>query len=118
AWHSSPEKYAKNLSKIIELLKDNGGKIVWANTTPIPENDPNRPEGDELIYNAAAAKVMKQHNIQTNDLHGVVTRWEGYAQWKQGNDVHFPGAVYSKLAQQVAAVITAHLELQKKPSKK
>lgn len=109
AWHSPPEKYAENLSKIITLLKTNGAKIIWANITPIPANAPNNPEGDELIYNAAAAKVMKKHNIPINDLHSVVTQWDGYAKWKKGNDVHFPGAVYSKLAENIAAKITDEL---------
>jgi hypothetical protein len=30
--------------------------------------------GDELIYNAAADKIMKKHGIPVNDLHGGVTR--------------------------------------------
>ena len=109
-WHSPPEKYAENLSKIVTLLKTNGARIIWANTTPIPANAPHNPEGDELIYNAAAAKVMKKHGIPINDLHGVVTKWDGYAEWKKGDDVHFPGAVYSKLAEQIAEAVIAQLE--------
>lgn len=109
-WHSPPVKYAEHLSKIITLLKTNGAKIIWANTTPIPANAPHNPEGDELIYNAAAAKVMKKHGIPINDLHSVVTQWEGFAEWKKGNDVHFPGAVYSKLAEKIAGVILAKLQ--------
>lgn len=110
AWYSPPDKYAENLSKIITLLKTNGARIIWANTTPIPANAPNNPEGDELIYNAAAAKVMKQHGIPINDLHGVVTGWDGYDEWKKGNDVHFNGGVYTMLAEQVAKGIQAELE--------
>ena len=68
------------------------------------------PEGDELIYNAAGRNVMKKNNIPINDLHSVVTKWDGYAEWKKGNDVHFSGAVYSKLAEQVAEKISAQLE--------
>jgi lysophospholipase L1-like esterase len=110
AWHSPPDKYAENLAKIVALLKTNGARIIWANTTPIPANAPHNPEGDELIYNAAAAKVMKKHGIPINDLHGVVTSWDGYAEWKKGDDVHFPGAVYSKLAEKIAVKILAELE--------
>jgi lysophospholipase L1-like esterase len=108
-WHSSPEKYAEHLSQIITLLKTNGAKIIWANTTPIPANAPHMPVGDDLIYNAAAEKVMKKNNIPINDLHGVVTNWDGYAKWEKGNDVHFPGAVYSKLAAKIAAKIADEL---------
>ena len=109
AWHSPPEQYAEHLSKIVALLKTNGAKIIWANTTPIPANAPHNPEGDELIYNAAAEKVMKKNNIPINDLHSVVTQWDGYAEWNNGDDVHFPGAVYAQLAERIAEVISAEL---------
>jgi len=110
-WYNPPQQYAEHLEKIVLLLKNNGARIIWANTTPIPDNDPDRPAGEDLIYNAAAEKVMKKHGIPINDLHGVITRWEGYAGWKNGNDVHFSGAVYSMLAKQVADTIARELTL-------
>lgn len=110
AWHNPVDQYAKDLEKIVTLLKKNGATIIWANTTPIPDGDDVRPKGDDLIYNAAAAKVMEKHGIPINDLHGVVTGWDGYAEWKKGDDVHFSGAVYAKLAEQIAAKIQAELE--------
>jgi acyl-CoA thioesterase-1 len=114
AWHSPPENYAENLSKIVALLKSNGARIIWANTTPIPANAPHMPEGDELIYNAAAERVMTQHGIPINDLHSVVTKWDGYAEWKKGDDVHFSGAVSSKLGEKVAAKIADELGIAEK----
>lgn len=93
----------------MKLLKSNGARVIWATTTPIPDNDPERPAGEELIYNAAAEKVMKDNGIPINDLHGVVTGWDGYAAWKKGNDVHFNGVVYGKLGVQFAAAIMAQL---------
>ncbi len=107
AWHNPVDQYAKDLTKIVTLLKTNGAKIIWANITPIPANAPHMPEGDELIYNAAAEKVMKENNIPINDLHSVVTSWDGYAEWRKGDDVHYSSAVYSKLAEQIAKTITA-----------
>jgi len=109
AWHNPVDQYAKDLTKIVSLLKKNGAKVIWATTTPIPDNDDNRPKGDEIIYNAAAEKVMKAHDIPINDLHSAVTKWDGYAKWKKGNNVHFNGGVYSKLAEQIAKKITAAL---------
>ena len=109
AWHSPPEKYAENLNKIVTLLKTSGARIIWATTTPIPANAPHNPEGDDLVYNAAAEKVMKEEGISINDLHRLVTKWDGYAEWKKGDDVHFPAAVYSKLAEQIAEKILAQL---------
>jgi len=109
AWYNPVDQYEKDLAKIVALLKTTGAKVIWANTTPIPVNDPYRSEGEELIYNAAAEKVMKKNNVPINDLHSVVTNWDGYAKWKQGNDVHFSAAVYRKLAEQVAEEIAKQL---------
>lgn len=102
AWHNPVDQYAKDLEKIVTLLKKNGAKVIWASTTPIPDNDDVRPKGDDLFYNTAAEKVMKKNNIPINDLHSAVTKWDGYAKWKKGDDVHFSGAVYAKLAKQIA----------------
>ncbi|MDG1363037.1 MAG: hypothetical protein P8Q54_06135, partial [Akkermansiaceae bacterium] len=52
----------------------------------------------------------KKHGIFINDLHSVVTQWDGYGEWKKGDDVHFPGAVYSKLAEKIVGVIQAKLQ--------
>jgi len=117
AWHNPVDQYAKDLTKIVTLLKSNGAKVIWASTTPIPANAPHNPEDDDLIYNAAAEKVMKENNIPINDLHSVVTSWDGYAEWRKGDDVHFSGAVYAKLAEQIAEVISAQLEPQENPAK-
>jgi lysophospholipase L1-like esterase len=114
AWHNPVDQYAKDLTKIVTLLKANGAKVIWASTTPIPANAPHMPEGDELLYNAAAEKVMKKNNIPINDLHSVVTKWDGYAKWKKGDNVHFNGAVYSKLAEQIAQAISAQLRQPKR----
>jgi lysophospholipase L1-like esterase len=114
AWHNPVDQYARDLEKIVTLLKQNGARIIWANTTPIPDGDDVRPKGDDHMYNAAAAKVMEKHGIPINDLHGVVTGWDGYAEWTKGNDVHFPGGVYAMLAEQVAEAILAELEDSKK----
>jgi len=109
AWHNPVKQYEKDLAKIVALLKTNGAEVIWASTTPIPANDAHRPVGDELVYNAAAERVMKANHIPINDLHSVITNWDGYAEWKKGNDVHFRGAVYTMLAKQIAKEIAKHL---------
>jgi len=118
AWHNPVEQYEKDLEKIVALLKANGAKIIWSNTTPIPDNDPNRPKGDELIYNAAAERVMRKNNIPINDLHSVAKNSDGYDEWRKGKDVHVSASVSNKLAEQIATVISEQLELQEKPGKK
>ncbi len=67
------------------------------------------PKGDDVIYNAAAEKVMRKNNIPINDLQSVVKNWDGYDDWRKGTDVHFGGDVYAKLAEQIASVISEQL---------
>lgn len=108
AWHNPVDQYEKDLETIVTLLKKNGAKIIWSNITPIPANCPHNPEGDEIVYNAAAEKVMKKHGILVNDLHSVVKGWDGYEKFMKGNDVHCGGA-YKKLAKKIAEAITEQL---------
>ena len=110
SWYNPPENYAEDLTKIVELLKDNCKKIIWANTTPIPLNDPTRPVGDDLIYNNAAEKVMAKYNIPINDLHSVITDWQGFDEWRKGDDVHFSDEVSFTLAEQVMKVMLSLLD--------
>jgi len=58
---------------------------------------------------------MKQYNIPIIDLRNVVTQWDGYEKWKQGDDVHFSSAVYTMLANQIAEVVSSQLESQADP---
>ena len=93
----------------MKLLKTNGAKIIWSHTTPIPANCPHNPEGDEIIYNAAAAKVMEKYDITINDLHSVVKSWDGYEKFMKTDDVHCGGA-YNILAKKIAEKVIAQLE--------
>ncbi|MBT6957145.1 MAG: SGNH/GDSL hydrolase family protein, partial [Opitutae bacterium] len=45
--------------------------LVWRNTTPIPSGSKGRYVGDSVKYNEAAARVMKKHNVPTQDLFTV-----------------------------------------------
>ena len=69
---SSLETYEKNLRDIIQYLKSNypKAKLIFATTTPVPEGEPGRVEGDELKYNEVALKVMQDYpEVIVNDLH-------------------------------------------------
>ena len=60
------ETYKKNLRTIVKLLKKTNAKLIWASTTPVPENankgsswgEPTN--ADVLKYNAAAAQIMQK----------------------------------------------------------
>lgn len=65
--------YAKNLDALVKRLRTTGAALVWVSTTPIQSSsngifDP----GSEVEYNAIAARVMKDHDVEVNDLHAFV----------------------------------------------
>jgi len=105
----TPEQYRANLEKIVGRLEATGAKLIWASTTPVPEGEPGRKVGDDVIYNRVAAEVMAGHRIPINDLHALMlpvmkemTRAPG--------DVHFTKEGSLRLAKQVVAAIEAQLD--------
>ena len=59
----------------------------------------------------AAARVMKAAGVQVNDLHALCV--PNLASWQKPRDVHFTAAGSAKLAERVAAEISAALEAKK-----
>jgi len=107
-----PEKYEKNLETIVLRLKKTGAKIIFANTTLVPEGEAGRKVGDDIRYNEVAAKVMARHGIPVNDLHALTTTVPAELFVKPG-DVHFKPVGSQKLAEQVSAVIVEQIQLPK-----
>jgi hypothetical protein len=97
------EEYAANLEKILTKLEATGAKIIWGNTTWVPEGDAGRVPGDEVRFNTAAAAVMAKHNIPINDLHALTRTWAG--KFSKPGDVHYNAAGNALLGKQVAAAI-------------
>lgn len=106
---ATPEQYRKSLEQAVAILKKSGARLVWCNTTPVPDGEAGRKKGDDLIYNAIAAEVMKDNGIVINDLHSHALKVLPEIQTKQG-DVHFNGKGNKHLASKVAAVILEQLE--------
>jgi len=96
------ERYEKNLRAIVAKLKATGAKLIWTSTTPVPEGCEGRVTGDEVKYNAAAARVMKEEGIPTDDLYALVKAKPELALPK---NVHFSVSGSKVLAEQVAAEI-------------
>lgn len=105
----SQEDYEKNLETLIARLKQTGAKLIWAHTTLVPEGEVGRFVGDEVKYNAVAARVMQRHGIPINDLHTLSAAFPPEMFVGPG-DVHFTGEGAAKLAEQVAEHITSRLE--------
>lgn len=99
--------YEKNLAQLVERLKKTGAKLIFANTTPVPEGANGRVPGIEKQYNEAAARVMKAADVKVNDLHALCV--PNLAEWQNPRDVHFKQVGSAKLASKVADEIAAAL---------
>jgi len=97
-------QYEKNLLKLVQILKETGAQLVWATTTPVPENEIGRFKGDEIKYNAVAKKIMKENGIMINDLYSYALQRITEIQIP-GGDVHFIKEGYEYLAKKVAKVV-------------
>jgi len=103
------KQYKKNLEAIVEKLQTSGAKLVFATTTPYPDEvgGPLRDPGMPEKYNKAALKIMKKKSIVVNDLFAyVLPRME---EWQRPNNVHFTEAGSRALAKQVAKIINENL---------
>jgi hypothetical protein len=101
---ASPADYADHLRAIVARLKQTGAKLVFATTTPVPSGSAGRVEHDELAYNEAAVRVMRELGVAVDDLHAVVAPRQDKIQ--RPHNVHFTDEGYALLADAVVASIT------------
>lgn len=104
--HSPPDVYEKNLRELVRQMQATGARLIFATTTPVPNNgviSPTRRFGSIESYNTAALKVMKETGVAVNDLNGFITPQTARVQ--KPNDVHFTAEGSSLLAGQVADAI-------------
>lgn len=99
------EEYEANLEKIVLRLKETGAKILFATTTPFPD----RPEGplrealQTEIYNEAALRVMRKHEVAVNDLYSFAL--PKLAEIQRPDNVHFTPKGSEILGREVARQI-------------
>lgn len=102
-----PTEYEKNLTTLVGRLKATGAKLIWRNSTPIPVGSTGRIPGDELTYNASAARVMLTAGVVIEDLHAhSLAAPAGY---QLPANVHYSAAGAAYLAEHVAAAILSQL---------
>lgn len=99
------DQYAKNMEAIVLRLKETGAKLIFATTTPVPDNPagPLREPEQAKIYNAAALKIMKKDGVMVNDLYSFAL--PRLKELQKPNNVHFTDEGSKELAQQVAQYI-------------
>jgi acyl-CoA thioesterase-1 len=106
--HQIPlDQYEQNLRQLTQRLQKTGAKLVWCNTTPVPEGAAGRKPGDEVRYNEVAAKVMKELGVSTDDLYTFANARLKEIQLPA--NVHFTPAGSKVLAEQVSKEILAAL---------
>jgi lysophospholipase L1-like esterase len=99
------DEYERNLEAIFARLKQTGAKVIFANTTPVPEGkvNPLRDPADVPRYNAAAARAAATAGIPVTDLFAAVT--PHLATYQRPVNVHFVDAGSRFLAETVAGPI-------------
>ena len=96
--------YVKRLEEIVARLEKTGAKLIWASTTPIPDNPAQKQAAASIVEkNALAAEVMKKHGIPTDDLFAAMT--PHLAKLQNPNDVHFTAEGYDFLGAKVGEAI-------------
>ena len=101
--------YKSNLEEIVKKLKATRAKLVFATTTPYPDQPegPYRRAEDVLDYNKVALKIMKKNRISVNDLYSFVL--PDMEKLQLPKNVHFKKEGNEVLGKKVAEVIQSFL---------
>lgn len=106
--------YARRLEQIITRLRQTGATLIWASTTPIPDDPAQKQTAASIVErNQVAAGVMARHGIPVDDLFGAVLPKVDDLRLPTPN-VHFKETGYDFLGQTAAAAIAAQLPGAKK----
>ena len=98
-----PEAYEKNLRELVKRLRKTGARLIWRNTTPVPEGARGRVPGHAAEYNEIAARVMKEMKVEIHDLYAFAKKNAAKIQRKA--DVHYTREGSMKLAKEVVKVL-------------
>jgi lysophospholipase L1-like esterase len=96
--------YTARLEQLVARMEKTGAKLVWASTTPIPDDAAKHQSAASIVErNQAALAVMQPHGVAIDDLFSAIT--PHLATMQNPNDVHFNTAGYDFLGHEVAASI-------------
>lgn len=107
--------YSLRLEQLVKRMQQTGATLVWASTTPIPDDPEKKNTAASIIArNTAAAEVMQKQGIAINDLFTAIT--PQLAALQNPNDVHFNSPGNEFLGKQVAMFLQMQLLNQFKAS--
>ena len=103
-------KYKKNMEIIVKKLKAAKAQLIFATTTPYPDDVQGvlRDPGMPVKYNKAAVKIMNKNDIEINDLYAFMLPRMNEMQLKK--NVHFKPEGYKALAIKVKDRILENLK--------
>lgn len=108
--HQVPiEDYEKNLRALVKRLKATDAKLVWAATTPVPEEKTRPPRRAEDVprYNDVAKKIMDENGVAIDDLYAFAL--PKLKEIQLPANVHYTPKGYEALAGEAAKSIGAAL---------
>lgn len=101
--------YTQRLEQLIERMQKTGARLVWASTTPIPDDLPKGQTAASIVErNQAAAEVMTKHRIAIDDLYTAIT--PHLTEMQNPKDVHFNAKGYDFLGETVAKAVETALK--------
>jgi lysophospholipase L1-like esterase len=102
-------EYGARLEQLVQRMAKTGAKLVWASTTPIPDDAPKQQTATSVVErNQLAGKIMEKCGVKTDDLFEAIT--PQLATLQNPNDVHFNAAGYDFLGETVATAVEAALK--------
>jgi lysophospholipase L1-like esterase len=101
--------YKANLEKIILRLQPHADKLIWVNTTFVPEGSAGRRPEDLRVYNDAAAAIMAAHQIQTIDLYSI-SAIDRSTYGLSATNVHYKPEGYRRFADKIAKTLAPDLK--------
>ncbi|MCL5129601.1 SGNH/GDSL hydrolase family protein [Algibacter sp. L4_22] len=108
---SSISEYKTNLDEICKYLKTEfpKAKLIFATTTPVPENAKGRFVGDSIKFNQAAIAVLENHpDIVINDIYAFTK--PNLKTWgKEPGNVHYSALGSDKQGAEVSRIIAKYL---------
>ena len=82
------DEYSQQLDQLVSRLKETEALLVWANTTPIPDDPANGMKNGSIVsLNAAAARIMAKHDVKIDDLYTAMA--PQVDSLRLPNDVHY-----------------------------
>lgn len=101
--------YSQRLEQLVDRMEKTGAKLIWASTTPIPDDPSKKQTATSIVErNQAAAVIMNKHNVAVDDLFTAIS--PHLEQLQNPNDVHFNASGYEFLGKRVAECIEAELK--------